>query len=409
MGRASAITDAMRVLALEPYYGGSHRAFLDGWMDCSRHHWTLLTLPPFKWKWRMRHAAVTLAEEVEKRRDAGESWDAIFCSDMLNLAEFRGLAPPSVREVPAVVYFHENQLTYPVQVEKERDLHFAITNLTTALAADEVWFNSAFHRDQWLDAIPKFLKRMPDFQPFGAVERIRAKASVHWPGIELAEPAEESDVRRRGPLRILWAARWEFDKDPETFFAALEILRDGGVRFRVSVLGESFRRVPEVFAEARQAFADHVDRWGYQERRQDYLDALAEADVFVSTAIHEFFGLSVIEAIAAGCRPLLPRRLSYPEIVDAVAPSRDDFFYDGSAESLAARLTELASWVDAGSVGFPPAGSNAMFVDREIAARAVARYSWTHLRPRLDDAVERCAGAAMPERRDPAGPRAPSR
>ncbi len=368
----------MRVLALEPYYGGSHRAFLDGWVDGSHHDWTLLTLPPFKWKWRMRHGAVTLAGEVGERCAAGESWDVLFCSDMLNLAEFRGLAPVAVRDLPAVVYFHENQLTYPVQVEKERDLHFAITNLTTALAADEVWFNSAFHRDEWLSAIPRFLKRMPDFQPFGAVEQILAKSAIHPPGVELPELAVERPRREPGPLRILWAARWEFDKNPETLFAALSILREREVPFRCSVLGESFRRVPAVFAEARETFAEHIDRWGYQPSRRDYLAALQEYDVFVSTAIHEFFGLSAVEAITAGCRPLLPRRLAYPEVLAAVAPGREDFFYDGSTEQLASRLEELAGALAGNTdVGF-----------REIANHARDRFAWHRLRPRLDSALE---------------------
>ena len=91
----------MRVLALEPYYGGSHKAFLDAWSSGSRHRWTLLTLPPYKWKWRMRHGALTLAAQVEERLGAGERWDAVFCSDMLNLAEFRGLAPAPVAALPA--------------------------------------------------------------------------------------------------------------------------------------------------------------------------------------------------------------------------------------------------------------------------------------------------------------------
>jgi hypothetical protein len=49
--------------------------------------------------------------------------------------EFRGLACRDIRELPALIYFHENQLTYPVRVESERDYQFAMTNMTSALAA----------------------------------------------------------------------------------------------------------------------------------------------------------------------------------------------------------------------------------------------------------------------------------
>jgi len=48
----------VNILALEPFYGGSHRAFLDGWAAHSRHHWTVLGLSPRHWKWRMRHGAI---------------------------------------------------------------------------------------------------------------------------------------------------------------------------------------------------------------------------------------------------------------------------------------------------------------------------------------------------------------
>ncbi|UCC45787.1 MAG: DUF3524 domain-containing protein, partial [Candidatus Zixiibacteriota bacterium] len=45
----------MQILAVDPYYGGSHKAFLEGWSEVSRHQWRILSLPARKWKWRMRH------------------------------------------------------------------------------------------------------------------------------------------------------------------------------------------------------------------------------------------------------------------------------------------------------------------------------------------------------------------
>jgi hypothetical protein len=139
-----------RILALNPWHGGSHQAFLDGWSRHSRHQLTVLKLRPGRWKWRMRHSAVTFAERL-KGEDGPlpGSFDALFCTDMLNLAEFRGLAPLWVAQLPAIVYFHENQLTYPVREERERDLHFAMTNITSCLAADRVWFNSDWHREEF--------------------------------------------------------------------------------------------------------------------------------------------------------------------------------------------------------------------------------------------------------------------
>ncbi|MCP4247000.1 MAG: DUF3524 domain-containing protein, partial [bacterium] len=244
----------MKVLALEPYYGGSHRAFLDGWSSRSRHAWTVLTLPAYKWKWRMRHAAVTFARQVVDLADGGASWDALFCSDMLNLAEFLGLLPERIRAGlggRTTVYFHENQLTYPVRQESERDYQFAFTNISSALAAGGVWFNSAFHRESFLGAIEGFLARMPDHQPADVPEQIRCKSQVHPPGIDVFPPR---GPRPPGPLRICWAARWEHDKNPEDFFEALVRLLDQGIDFRVSVIGERFRDCPGVFDRVRPKF-----------------------------------------------------------------------------------------------------------------------------------------------------------
>ena len=366
----------MNILALEPYYGGSHKAFIDGWSAVSRHSWTVFKLAPYKWKWRMRHSAITFADKVTQCVAEGQKWDLVFCSDMLNLAEFLGLVPQAVQKLPAVVYFHENQLTYPVRFESERDYQFAMTNMTTALAAKSVWFNSAFHRDTFLEALEAFLGKMPDCQPINAIERIRGKALVYPQGVN---DVGKRSGRKDGPLRILWAARWEHDKNPEDFFKALKALKDGGVDFRVSVIGEQFREVPEVFEWAQRYFAEHIDRWGYQESRAEYEKALKEADVFVSTAGHEFFGISAVEAGLAGAYPVLPKRLAYPEIIGLdEEEGAEEFFYDGSVTALTDRLTVLAKRVEKGSLWGEDTGR---------IVRLMGRYKWDNLGGVLDQAI----------------------
>ncbi len=366
----------MRVLALEPFYGGSHRAFLDGWSGRSQHTWTVLGLPAYKWKWRMRHAAITLAQQVAELVRNGQRWDALVCSDMLNLAEFLGLAPADMLALPRVAYFHENQLTYPVSRPQERDLHFAFTNLTTALAADAAWFNSGYHRDEFLTAMAAYLRRMPDFQPVDCVEQVSTKSHIQPPGVEEFGPRKSP--RPAGPLRVLWAARWEFDKNPEMFFEALTMLKSRGAAFRVSVLGESFRHSPGIFPKARREFAEQIDHWGYLPTRAEYRDALSQCDVVVSTADHEFFGLAVVEAIAAGAFPLLPQRLAYPEVLSEIEGPSDAFFYRGGAADLAQRLERLVWRLTEGGLwqGDPLRGR-----------RSVAKFTWPRRVPALDAAL----------------------
>ena len=332
----------LRVLSLQPFYGGSHRAFIDGWVQHSHHQWELETLPDRFWKWRMRQAAVEFAERLDHR--PATSSDCIVTTDMLNVAEFRGLMPLEWRAVPLVLYFHENQATYPSPNSGERDLHFAFTNFTSCLAADAVWFNSAFNRDSFLEALERAGSHWPDYVPRQAMANVRRIAEVAYPGVQLVP--QENRGREGGtqegaqPLQIVWAARWEHDKNPEDLYRILLGLVDRGLDFRVSVLGQSFRQVPAVMEQIRTEFGPYIDQWGFLERRSEYMETLANSDVFVSTAHHEFFGLSLVEALSQGVLPVLPRRLAYPEVIQRAGV--DAKFYD-SIEQAIDVICELAT------------------------------------------------------------------
>jgi glycosyltransferase involved in cell wall biosynthesis len=333
--RAARSDGVRRVLALEPYYAGSHRAVLDGVLSRLGGGWEvdLLTLPARKWKWRMRGAGMTMAARARELHAAGARWDLVFASTFVNLAEFKGLAGEAVAGVPAVVYFHENQLLYPVRHEAEWDLQFPLTNITSALAADECWFNTAWNLDGFLSEIPGFLKRFPDHQPKGVVQAIRAKASVLHPPFDAAT-FDAVPLARTGHPRIVWPHRWEHDKDPDTFFEAASALVEEGLDFEVAVAGQAFADMPECFERAQAALGHRLVHLGEPGSREDYARLLRSSDIAVSTAVNEFFGIAMVEACYAGCYPLVPDDLAYPELYPG------EFRYGGASE-LQARLRSL--------------------------------------------------------------------
>lgn len=240
------------------------------------------------------------------------------------------------------MYFHENQFEYPVREEIERDGQFGWTQVLTALAADFVLWNSNYNLQSFLTGFKKFSMTMPkDQRPDidGVSKRIIAKSHVlYFPvdSISLSiTPLTDTSASR--PLHIVWNHRWEWDKGPDILFRVLYRLcgidsstsistpsssstADSTAdpsqklpQFYVSVIGESFGEVPEEFARAKDLLAPFVKHWGYLESKTAYFHVLHDADIVVSTALHEFFGVSIIEAILCGCFPLCPNRLVFPE------------------------------------------------------------------------------------------------
>lgn len=308
----------MRVLVLEPYYGGSHRTFLDGLQAHVPFDFILLTLPARKWKWRMRLAAPFFADKITELIKNTEI-DAVFCSSFVDVATLRSLLPTSVNSLPFYTYFHENQFAYPVRREDERDFHFGLTNLTTVLASDRIAFNTRYNMQTFLTGVEQILKICPDMKLAGVMEKIEAKSTILYPGIDFSQIDRVGQKKGKSsqiPV-IVWNHRWEHDKKPKYFFKTLFELDAGGLDFRLIILGQSFRKKPEIFSEAVDKLQQRIIHCGFVESRDEYAQLLAQGDIVVSTAKHEFYGISVIEAVRAGCIPLLPERLSYPELFPA--------------------------------------------------------------------------------------------
>ncbi len=357
----------MKFLFLEPFFGGSHRYFAEGLVKHSRHRIDLVTMPARFWKWRMRGAALHFLKNIPNLTD----YDGLITSDLMSLSDLQSLLKGKCP--PALVYYHESQVTYPVAPGETMDVHFGFTDMTTALAADRILFNSETHFDAFFERLPRFLKMMPDFRPMWVVDEIRSRAGVLYPGCNLSGlKGGKGSIPANSPL-IIWNHRWEFDKNPKDFFLALDEMTKLGLDFQLALLGENFQSCPKAFTAAQERYGERIVAYGYEPSRTAYEEWLKRGTVVVSTAWQENFGISMVEAMSAGCIPLLPDRLSYPEIV----PERyhRDFLYK-TREELVEKLAKALS----GTLVSP-----GRIADLQ---KEMGRFSWHRLIIKYDDELQ---------------------
>ena len=311
----------MKILLIEPWLDGSHRQWAEGYRQASDHQIDIIGLSGELWRWRLRGGALPLAAEVVAWVDRHGRPDLLLISGLVDAAQLLGLARRQLGTTPVVVYQHESQLVYPTTSGPDQEA--ALRNWLSWCAADVVLFNSEYHRAAVADRLPAFVAQLPDpsHRPF--VGPVLDRFEVLPVGLDLGPfPAAANRANRsldpdRGP-RVLWPHRWEADKDPATFERGLVKAEAAGHRFQLILAGSDPAAGSSQAVEARQRI---VDRFGSRVIAtgpfavEDYRRLVASAEVVVSCALQENFGIGIVEAVAAGCIPLLPDRLSYPEII----------------------------------------------------------------------------------------------
>lgn len=310
----------LRALLLSGYDAVSHRHWHN--LLCKNLHsidWTVISLPDRHFYWRARGNGLTYAFSHDQQL-AGP-FDLLIATSMVDLCTLRGFMP-HLALVPTLVYFHENQFVYPMKPAGGRNsniINAQLTSIYSALCADHILFNSQFNKDTFYQGAAALLNKMPDGVQRDLLVRPQKLSAVLAVPItkdncikELTIPAGFSSDD--GPVEIVWNHRWEYDKQPEVFFSVMEKLHNAGIDFRLHVMGQSFREIPDCFAKARLLLQNKIVTWGHQSSA-DYYRILRQAHIVVSTALHDFQGLSLLEAIHRGCLPIAPDRVAYPEYI----------------------------------------------------------------------------------------------
>jgi glycosyltransferase involved in cell wall biosynthesis len=315
-----------RLWLLSAYRADSHAAWADGLVaGLPEFDWQRFELPGRNFAWRIRGNPLSWLDTLAD----GPAPDGIVATSMVDLATIRGLHP-RIGRVPTLLYFHENQFAYPISDAQTTSVEAQIVQLYAALAADRVLFNSDYNRSSFLAGVAALLARLPEPMPDGVVERLSAKSGVLPVPIDPIPTSPAGTAR--DPRLIVWNHRWDYDKAPERFAAAMLDLAERGVAFRLALLGARPRKTPAPLTQLREALADRIIADG-RLPRAEYRALLARSGIAVSTARHEFQGLGMLEAASAGCTPLVPDALVYPEIFAAAYR-----YPDGNIGALIERL-----------------------------------------------------------------------
>jgi len=300
----------VRIALIDSFFDTSHKLWAQGLQQRSTHSIDIYAGSPHHWKWKMTGGTMSLAKDLIA---SCKYYDLLIVTDMVHLPLFRSMLTADLLEVPILLYFHENQITYPWSlVDQKEDRHFGWINYVSACQADLCVFNSKYHKKSFLEALPRFLKPFPKFDWKADYNSIVDKSRVLSIGLDL--PAYTNSQCNDLPI-FIWNHRWEYDKNPELFFNTLISLSTQDVNFKLIVVGKSYKRSPPIFEEAKVKLEKHIIHWGWAETKEDYNELLKQANMLLVSNEQDFFGISIIEAMASGCYPVLPYRLAYPEHV----------------------------------------------------------------------------------------------
>ena len=124
------------------------------------------------------------------------------------------------------------------------------------------------------------------------------------------------------------------------FGRAIDRLERDGLDFRLVLAGTASPFGDPLRDELAGRHAARVAACG-PFTTDDYRSWVARSDIVVSCARHDFFGVAVAEGVAAGCVPVVPDALHYPELL---GPAGRSFLYRPG--TFGSRLAEVVANLD---------------------------------------------------------------
>nr|KAF6495117.1 glycosyltransferase like domain containing 1 [Rousettus aegyptiacus] len=331
----------MSILIIEAFYGGSHKQLVDLLQE-DLENCVLYTLPAKKWHWRARTSALYFSQNIP----ISEHYRILFASSVLNLTELAALRP-DLGKLKKILYFHENQLVYPVKKCQERDFQYGYNQILSCLVADVVVFNSVFNMESFLTSIGKFMKLIPDHRPKDLESIIRPKCQVIYFPIKFPDVSRFMPKHKTTHLQKMLGLKGNGSTTPSM---ALPFQQEQG----------SSENLLKIFdSESEPCDAAQQENLGSSLMQESYFKTCSSSnnsnshhgknkenpcDILKGVddprrPLHIVWPHRWLEAVYCGCYPLCPKDLVYPEIFPA------EYLYS-TPEQLSKRLQNFCKRPD---------------------------------------------------------------
>lgn len=230
-------------------------------------------------------------------RVTGERFDLIHCHDWITF--LAGIRLKEILGIPLVVTFHSTEYSRTADRPYE-----AILNIEREASS---------RADRIIAVSRKFKQEL--------VERLGTdpeKIDVIYNAID-TEPFERvklSEFRKDHPI-VLFFGRLTFQKGPEYFLRAAKLVSEVMPEVKFIIAGKGFLLPSLIQEAARMGIADKVLFLGYVPEEKKAL-LYRYADVYVMPSVYEPFGITALEAMAAGTPVIVSKSAGVTDLVKHV-------------------------------------------------------------------------------------------
>ncbi|MDN5358615.1 MAG: hypothetical protein PWP76_458 [Candidatus Diapherotrites archaeon] len=244
-----------------------------------------------------KYAKNVVRAVLEYIKITGKKFDLIHAHDWITF--LAGIQLKEVLGIPLVVTFHSTE--YSRTADRPYD---------KILEIEKAAINAA---DRIIAVSNKFKQEL--------VERLGAdpeKIDVVFNAID-TEPFERvklSDIKKNHPI-VLFFGRLTFQKGPEFFLQAAKLVSEVMPEVRFIVAGKGFLLPSLIQQAAQMGIADKVIFLGYVPEEKKAL-LYRYADVYVMPSVYEPFGITALEAMAAGTPVIVSKNAGVTDLVKHV-------------------------------------------------------------------------------------------